>query len=105
MDLRHYFRKIRETEERLTEEFPLVTSRETAEGGKAGRVTEVSRAVAAKLLVEGKADIATPEERATYLLGQEEAKKASERAELARRVQVAIVTDTELSANSIARKK
>ncbi len=105
MDLRHYFRKVRELEETLAEDFPMVVSRETAEGGKAGRVCEVSRAVAAKLIVEGKAEMASEEQRASYSLIQQEAKMAAERAELARRVQVAIVADTDLTASSMNRKK
>ena len=53
MDLRQYFKKIRETEAALTEPFPLVVSLHTEDGGKPGMVSEVSREVAAKMIVEG----------------------------------------------------
>lgn len=105
MDLRHYFRKLREVEGSIVEEYPLVVSRETSDGGRAGRVSEVTRVLAAQLIVEGKALLADADERALHLLSQEEAKSAMERAELARRVQVAIVTDGDLNSNSMNKKK
>ena len=105
MDLRHYFRKMREVESSLSEEYPLVVSRETSDGGREGRVSEVSRAVAAQLIVEGKAVLADVEDRAAHVLGQEAAKRASEKAEMARRVQVAIVTDSDLGTIPLSKKK
>ena len=95
MDLKQYFRKLRETESSLEESFPVITSLETADGGKGGVISEVSRAVAAKLLVEGRAVLATDEQKQAYLNQQEIAKKNAEKLELARRVQVAIIADPE----------
>ena len=43
MDLKQYFRKVRQIEAGLSERFPLVTSLETPDGGKAGLVSEISR--------------------------------------------------------------
>jgi len=37
-------------------------SRETPDGGRAGVKTQVPRALAARMIVEEKADLATPEE-------------------------------------------
>src|ERR1035441_7124302 len=54
MDLQVYYQKIRETEAKMADEFPLVVSMETADGGKSGTTTEVPRRLAAKMLVEGK---------------------------------------------------
>src|ERR1043166_7666623 len=50
MDLRHYYRKIREMESNITDEYPLVVSFETGDGGKSGICTEVPRRLAAKRL-------------------------------------------------------
>ena len=104
MDLRTYYRKIRETEQSLAEEFPLIVSIETSEGGKAGRVTEVSRAIAAKMLLDGRAILANSEQREAHLIAEEAARIAAHKADLARRVQLAIVTD-ELAATAVVKKK
>ena len=97
MDLKQYFRKIRDLEATLTEEYPIVVSRETSEGGKAGQIAEVSRANAARLIVDGRAALATDEQKRQYRDEQELAKQAAERAELAKRVQVAIVSEADLN--------
>ena len=43
MDLRAYYQKIRDTEAEITEAFPMVVSLATADGGKEGVLTEVTR--------------------------------------------------------------
>jgi hypothetical protein len=93
VDLRQYFKKIRETEAALAEPFPLIVSLETPEGGKSGVISEVSRELAAKMFVEGRAALANEHERHAYYERQAATKKAAEKADLARRVQVAIITD------------
>lgn len=95
MDLRQYFKKIRETESALPEAFPLLVSLETSDGGKPGRISEVSREVAAKMIVEGRAALASESERQAYLEQQVSHKKAAERADLSRRVQVAILSEAD----------
>ncbi|MBV9269073.1 MAG: hypothetical protein JO061_23080 [Acidobacteriaceae bacterium] len=97
MDLKQYFRKIRDLEATLTEEYPIVVSRETSEGGKAGQIAEVSRANAARLIIDGRAALATDEQKRQYRDEQELAKQAAERAELAKRVQVAILSEADLN--------
>jgi hypothetical protein len=93
VDLRQYFKKIRETEAALAEPFPLVVSLETPEGGKAGVVSEVTRELAAKMFVEGRAALANEQEIHAYFERQAAIKKAAEKADLTRRLQVAIITD------------
>ncbi|MBV8809561.1 MAG: hypothetical protein JO033_12885 [Acidobacteriaceae bacterium] len=104
MDLRRYFRKMREVEAELTEQYPMVVSLETPDGGKPGLVSEVAREVAAKMIVEGKAALATETERDAYRKAQANSKAAAQKAELARRLQVAIVADPELHASLSPRK-
>jgi hypothetical protein len=96
MDLKQYFRKIRQIEATLSEIFPLVVSLETPDGGKPGLVSEISRDLAAKLIVEGRAVLASEEEKELYREQQATAKEAAEKLELARRVQIAIVSDRDL---------
>lgn len=91
MDLKQYFRKIREVESALTETYPLVTSLATEDGGKAGIVSEVPRYEAARTIVEGRARLATEEEKQAYREQLAAALKAAEEAEAARRLQLAML--------------
>lgn len=104
MDLRQYFRRIQELEKGLTDEYPVVISLETADGGKAGVVFEVSRANAAKLLVEGRAALASDEEKEAYVTAQASARAAIEKAELAKRVQFAVIPEADFRQVSIRKK-
>lgn len=97
MDLKQYFRKMREIESTLSEPFVLIVSLDTPDGGKAGMVTEVSRLSAAKMIIEGRAVLANESERETYRAQQAAARKAAEKAEMAKRVQVAILTESDLA--------
>ena len=63
MDLRQYFKKLRDTENGLSDTYPLVVSLETSDGGKAGTVSEVTREQAAKLIVENCARLANEAEK------------------------------------------
>jgi hypothetical protein len=95
MDLRAYYEKIRETEKELTSDFVIVVSKETAEGGKAGVTTEVTRNVAARMIVEGTARAASSEESEEHRLAARcEAQEAEARAQ-AGRLQIAIVPAAE----------
>lgn len=93
MDVKQYYRKIREIEATLTGQYVFLVSLETTDGGKAGAVSEVPRPIAAKMIVEGRALLASEEEKQAYLKQQAAAKKAAHKAELARRLQVAIIAD------------
>ena len=97
MDLRQYFRKIREIEAVLIEPYPLLVSLETSDGGKAGTFCESSRANAARMIAEGRAVLATPEQVEEFRTQQATARKAAEKAEMAKRIQVAIVTEPDFA--------
>jgi hypothetical protein len=103
MDLKQYFRKIRQIEATLSEIFPLVVSLETPDGGKRGVVSEISRELAAKMIVEGRALLASEEEKELYRQQQESAKQAAERSELAKHMQIAIVNDRDLRSKIAAK--
>jgi sugar phosphate isomerase/epimerase len=66
MDLRAYYRRIREIAEELHEDCVVIVSRATSDGGRAGIKTDVPRALAAKLIAEEKADAADEEEAAEF---------------------------------------
>ena len=62
MDLRAYYEKIRRIEALIDAVFAVVVSRATPDGGRAGVKTELPRAAAARLIADGKVDLANPEE-------------------------------------------
>jgi hypothetical protein len=62
MDLKHYYQKIKEIESKIVGLFTVIVSADTPDGGKAGTATEVSRSLAARMIVQGVARLATPEE-------------------------------------------
>ena len=76
MDLQIYYQKIRDMETKITDDFPLVVSVETSDGGKGGTKTEVPRRLAAKLVVEGQARLANKDELKSYREMLAEAKRA-----------------------------
>lgn len=64
MNVAQYYEKVRAVEASLAPGSVWITSEATRDGGIAGRTTEVSRAVAAGMIVQGKARLATPDEAA-----------------------------------------
>ena len=96
MDLRVFYQKIREQEAAIPEEFPLLVSKETGDGGKAGTMTEAPRRLAAKMVVEGQARLATAEETAKYRESVAETRRLAEQRAAATRLQVAVLSTTEL---------
>jgi len=91
MDLRAYYRKVREAEATLAGEHFVMVSLATSEGGKEGVRTEAPRAIAAKLIAEGRARVATEEEANEFHQGHREGKARHDREEDARRVQVVVI--------------
>ena len=95
MDLKGYYQKVRELEEKLPEPC-VVVSYETADGGKAGVRTEVSRKRAAQMMVAGVARQATEEEALAFQKQQAEAKQVAEQLAAAARMQVTVIPSSEL---------
>lgn len=98
MNLRAYYQKVRATEQSIAEEYPVVVSAETPDGGKAGLRNEVGREVAAKMIVEGRARLATEGESREFRDEKAEAKRLADGAAAAARVQVTVVSDSEMKA-------
>ncbi len=96
MDLRAYFQKIRETEASLPERDVVVVSHETGDGGKAGIYTEVPKAVAAKMIVDGAAELPSAEDSASFRQAQAAAKEQVEADMAAMRVPLSLVSTSEL---------
>src|SRR5437762_11027300 len=98
MDLRVYYKKIRETETSISEAFPVVVSQETPNGGKAGTKMEVPRRTAAKMIVDGTATLAMAEEAQSFRDEKAAAKQIADDAAAAARLQITLVGSDELSA-------
>jgi hypothetical protein len=97
MDLRAYYQKIHEIESKIAEAFAVVVSLETADGGKAGTLTEVSPGIAAKMLADGSARLALSEEATAFREQQTEASRVAEQEAAAGRVHLSVVSTSELN--------
>ena len=95
MDVRSYYRKVKDTEERLKSDDVVLMSLETPEGGKEGVRTEAPRNVAARLIAEGRARVATEAEATEFREGLRAARQKYEREEAARRVQIVVMPQAE----------
>ena len=96
MDLKLYYQKIREAEAKIVHDCAVVVSKETADGGKEGTFTEVARRVAAKLIVEGLARLATAAEARLFQETQAEARRVAEQVAAAGKIQLAVLSSAEV---------
>src|SRR5689334_8841072 len=96
MDLRIYYEKIRETEAGMKDEYPVIVSRDTGDGGKEGTMTEVPRRLAARMVVDGSARMASVEEMDAFRMRQTEALRSAEQAAAAARLQISVLSTREL---------
>jgi len=95
MDLRLYYQKIRDTQAKIADPFPVVESCETAAGGAVGRLTEVTPALAAKLIVEGAARLAKEADAVAFREARAKAKQTADEALAAAKVQMTFLPVTE----------
>ena len=96
MDLRDFFRTIREIEAQIEEPHAIIVSLTTTDGGKAGVHTEVPRKLGARMVAEGKARLATQDEVASFRARVQQDVEAVEKAALAEKLQVALVSDLDI---------
>ena len=96
MDLRVYYQKIREVEAKIDDEFPVVMSRETGDGGREGTLTEVPRRIAAKMIVEGTAQVVSPEQKQAFLDAQAEARRLANQLAAASQMRLTVLSSSEL---------
>lgn len=92
MDLRSYYKKIREADSTLKGNDVVLVSLATSEGGKEGVLTEAPRVVASRLIAEGRARVATDAEAQSFREELRKARDRYEQDEAARRVEVVMVT-------------
>ena len=98
MDIRTYFQKLRALEAEIEPAFVVVISHETPDGGKAGVANEVQRSVAAQLVMDGRARLATSEEAQVFRAEQNAGRAEAEQKQSAARLQVTVISDADLRA-------
>jgi len=98
VDLTVFYRKIRQIEKEIEGDHAVVVSSETPDGGVSGRTANVPKAIAARLVVEGKARLATAEESERHHRETTQAIEAGRRRELLGRAQVRLLSDGDIEA-------
>lgn len=96
MDLRVYYQKIRDAVASVPTEFAVMISHSTGDGGQAGVAVEVTRQIAARMLVEGTAKIASAEQAAEFQLKKAAEFQNAAVAAAAARVEVTMVPSDDL---------
>jgi hypothetical protein len=96
MDMKVYYEKLRRIEAEMANCDVVVVSLETPDGGKAGVKGEVAKEVAAKLIVENRARVATEEEAADFRAEVVEAKRLADQAAAANRVHLTVLSEADL---------
>jgi hypothetical protein len=104
MDLRGYYRKMRQIESEITEPYVVLVSLDTPDGGKAGVRTEVPRHLAAKLIAEGWARLADALETRSFMEENLDAKHIADQLAAANRMQVMVVPANELRPKTAMRQ-
>ena len=105
MDIRTFYHKIRQVELGIAEPWVVTMSLETPDGGVPNVPAEVTKAVAARLIVAGKARLASEEEAAEYRRNCERAIKAAEELAANARVQLTVISENDLRALRSGPKK
>ena len=105
MDLRQYFQKIRTVEATIPGDHAVVVSLETSDGGREGQLSEVTRAIAAKLIAQGKARLADEDEAEDFKSSIVEAKRAADEASMKEHVQLSVLHEADVELlRSVLRK-
>ena len=98
MDLRAFYQKLRKIEREITDVHVVVVSHETPDGGRPGQLAEVSRTIAARLILEGRARLATNEESAEFRTAAQQGLEEARQREMAGKVQVNVISEADLRA-------
>jgi len=98
MDLKVYYQKIKDLERSFKAANPIVISQETADGGTAGVKTEVPPHIAARMIVDGRAILASEKEAREFVEQKSEAKRTADQLQASTRMQVTVVSESDLRA-------
>jgi hypothetical protein len=93
MDLKLFYQKVRQLAASIPEPHVVIASKETPEGGRAGVLSEVTRAIAAQLIAEGKAELATEEAAKEFRAQAAEARRLAEQAAAAHKLEITLLSE------------
>jgi len=105
MDVKAFYQKARQLAETIAETYAVVISLPTPDGGREGIASEVARTLAALMVVEGKARLASAEESQQFRAQAAEAKAAADQAAAANKVQFTVLSEADLRALRSGAKK
>lgn len=100
MDVKGYFRRLREKEAELPDGDLAIVSEATADGGKAGVLSVVPKRIACRLLVEGRARLASEEEGRQFEREERAAREAWQKSQEAQRIHVQLMNGLEQEAKA-----
>lgn len=66
MDLKYFYQRLRAVSSEIQTDYIVIVSKSTPDGGKAGVYTEVTRQIGAQAVVEGRAQLASPQEEEEF---------------------------------------
>ncbi len=96
MDMKAYYEKLRRVEAEMTNRDAVVVSLETPDGGKPGVKIEVPREIAAKLIVENRARLASEKEAAALRAETAETKRQADQAAEASRMNLMVLSQEDM---------
>ncbi|MEI9972414.1 MAG: hypothetical protein WDO73_10385 [Ignavibacteriota bacterium] len=96
MDVKTYYKRIREMEATIAAPYAVVVSLQTDDGGKQGVMVEVPRRLAAKMVVEGSAILAEAKQAVEFRGALETAYKSAQETAAASKLEVTMVSSDEL---------
>lgn len=95
MNVKAYYQKIRELERALTDSFVVIVSHDTSDGGRGGLLTEVPKHLAARMIADERAHLASEDATLQFREKSAEAKHTAEELLLADRRHVTPVAAAE----------
>jgi hypothetical protein len=100
MDVKGYYRRLREKEAELPEGDLVVVSEATSDGGREGVVSVVPKQIACRLLVEGRARLASTEEKLRFEKEEKSAREAWQKVQEAQRIHVQVMNGLQQAATA-----
>ncbi len=96
MDLKAFFKKVRDIENSIVDLYTVIVSKETPEGGRAGVLTEVPKGIAAKLVAEDRAALAAAAEVKQFRDQMAEAQRQAQQAAASARLNLTVIPESDL---------
>lgn len=88
MNVKAYYQNIRELERTLTDSFVVIVSHDTSDGGRGGLLTEVPKHLAARMIADDRAHLASEDATLQFREKSAEAKRTAEELSLVDRKHV-----------------